>query len=456
MITHAHFTPDAPTKLESVGPKDSRSIDAQHVGFWLCCAYILTQIYMVPVWLVGPSWSVWPSLTDLVVPAMLICLPFVCRSQRDANKEVRAIQRYLLFLAGGSAVSYVALTLDILPLKTMDVLNEKGPSVGLYQLYRLSQFLIVFWLASRIDLTPSRKRWLRGVIAATFWISCALLLANYFDLIDTPTLGSHIPRDLSTAGPWSFYARGVVGSPVGGISFHRAYPAVQLLLLAAIYLYLLPESRVWLPSLILSCLWVCGLVSGSRAGFVAVCIFVAAAGLPRLRRLFAIAVFIVASALAWVCFSGDLAEAFSTAVARQQSIATSYEEDGLAGRVGIWNDRLELLNQNPLFWLGGTGFGSAVESGSNGHMLFLQTTLECGLIGTAAFLYVIGKISMLMWRLGSRGRILFFATVALLVSSLTQETFYPVPALGHFCGMYLFCVGIAFFRPTPPRRSLRE
>jgi hypothetical protein len=126
----------------------------------------------------------------------------------------------------------------------------------------------------------------------------------------------------------------------------------------------------------------------------------------------------------------------------------------LAGRVEIWNDRVALLNQNPAYWLTGTGFGSAIETGSNGHMLFLQTTLECGLLGTAVFLWLLWKTTNFLWRRGSEVRILCYLTLALLVSALTQETLYPVPALGHFCGMFLFCLGVAVSRPTlqPSRR----
>jgi hypothetical protein len=296
--------------------------------------------------------------------------------------------------------------------------------------------------------------WLRRTIALTFWISSALLLANYFDLITTPEMAPHIPKDLATSGPWAFYSMGTVGSPVGGISFHHAYPAVQLLLLAAMYLYLLPPTRVWLPCLILSLLWICGLVSGSRAGFVAVCMFLAAMVLSRPRQLLVMTVIAVMAVVTGLYFSSDFAAAFTEAVNRQESIATSYEDDGLAGRVEIWNDRVALLNQNPAYWLTGTGFGSAIETGSNGHMLFLQTTLECGLLGTAVFLWLLWKTTNFLWRRGSEVRILCYLTLALLVSALTQETLYPVPALGHFCGMFLFCLGVAVSRPTlqPSRR----
>jgi O-antigen ligase len=141
-------------------------------------------------------------------------------------------------------------------------------------------------------------------------------------------------------------------------------------------------------------------------------------------------------------FSESFSQAFSSAVDRQGTIASSYEDDGFAGRVEIWNERVALLNESAVSWLVGTGFGSAVQSGSNGHMLYLQITLECGLIGLAAFLVVTWKILAFLWRRPA-ARVVYFGTIALLVSALTQETFYPVPSLSQFGGLYLFCIGIA-------------
>lgn len=289
--------------------------------------------------------------------------------------------------------------------------------------------------------------WIRRAIALTFWVSCALLIAGYFHLIDTPAFAPQIPKDFHVAGPWAYYSLGVVRSPVGGISYHHAYPAIQILVLAATYLSLLRSTRVWLPTLILSSLWMCSFVSGSRAGFVAASAFVVAVVASRPRQLLAVAAVALVTVAIYAYFSDDFAGEFSRAQIRQESITTSYEDDGLAGRVEIWNDRVGLLNRNPPFWLIGTGFGSAIESGSNGHMLYLQTTLECGLVGTSLFLFLMWKIMQSLWRQGSGGRIMCYLTIALLASAITQETFYPVPALGHFGGMFLFCAGTALCAP---------
>lgn len=424
-------------------PTLQRAIDHDSICLWVCCIYVVSQIYMVPVWVLGPSWSVWPSITDLVVTLMLVLLPFTRKNGVRPSSAISAVRRLLVIVTAGAIVSYLLLTLNYLGLKTTNGFNDKGQYVGLYQIYRLCQFLAVFWFATRIDWNAKHRRWLRRSIGLTFWVSCALMLANYFDLVRTQALSPQIPKDLNIAGPWAYYSLGVVGNAVGSISFHHAYPAMQILLLAAMYLYLLPMAKVWLPCGILSCLWLCALVSGSRAGFVAVSVLLVAVVLSRPRQLLLLlastAVFVVVG----LYFSANLADAFSRAVSRQQSIATSYDEDGLAGRVEIWSERVALLNWEPVLWLTGSGFGSAIESGNNGHMLYLQTTLECGLVGTGLFLFLAWKVLSFLWRLGARARVLCYVTIAILLSGLTQETLYPVPALGHFSGMYLFCIGVA-------------
>jgi hypothetical protein len=420
-----------------------RVIDRDSICLWLCCAYVVSQMYMVPVWVVGPSWSVWPSITDLIVTLMLVLLPFTRNDGVRPTSAVSAVKRLLLIVAGGAVISYLVLTLNYLGLKTTEAFNDKGPNVGLYQIYRLCQFLAVFWYSTRVDWNAKHRLWLRRSVGLTFWVSCALMLANYFDLVRTPALSPQIPKDLTIAGPWAYYSLGVVGNAVGSISFHHAYPAMQILLLAAMYLYLLPTANVWLPCGILSCVWLCALISGSRAGFVAVSVLLVAVVLSRPRQLLLLLALTSLLVVVGLYFSANLADAFSRAVRRQQTITTSYEEDGLAGRVEIWNERLALLNWEPALWLTGTGFGSAIESGNNGHMLYLQTTLECGLLGTGVFLFFAWKVLSFLWRLGAKARVLCYLTVAILLSGLTQETLYPVPALGHFCGMYLFCIGVA-------------
>jgi O-antigen ligase len=152
--------------------------------------------------------------------------------------------------------------------------------------------------------------------------------------------------------------------------------------------------------------------------------------------------------LSLLYYQDDFTQVFAHALDRQKTIGSAYEADGLAGRVEIWNDRIGMLNENPILWFIGTGFGSAIETGDNGHMLYLHITVECGIIGLAVFLFLVRNVAGTLWRRERGVKFFWCATLALLVSGLTQETFYPVPALSQFCGLYLFCLAVVLRLPV--------
>ena len=131
----------ADAKPAQIGELTSRrAIDVQSICSLLCCAYVISQIYMVPVLVVGPSWSVWPSLTDLVVLLMLVLLPITRTHSLRRRPAITAAKRALLVVTLSAIVSYLALTLNYFGLKTAELFNDKGQNVGLYQIYRLCQF----------------------------------------------------------------------------------------------------------------------------------------------------------------------------------------------------------------------------------------------------------------------------------------------------------------------------
>ncbi len=138
-------------------------------------------------------------------------------------------------------------------------------------------------------------------------------------------------------------------------------------------------------------------------------------------------------------------------IERHSTIGASFEEDGFAGRVDIWQDRLALLLDRPVLLLFGSGFGSAIETGFNGHMLFLHIVVEGGLVGLLLFLIMLVFITRNLQKHETGAKPLFCLNVALLVSCMTQETFYPVPGMGHFAGLYLFTTALAFSRFQPLR-----
>lgn len=132
-----------------------------------------------------------------------------------------------------------------------------------------------------------------------------------------------------------------------------------------------------------------------------------------------------------------------TIVARQTSTFEGYKADNLAGRTNIWEAHLQSLDDRPWTWMVGYGFGSAITRGNQAHMQPLNMVSEIGLIGLAIGLVLMGITLKALWDWEAAGHPMLWGTVALLFTSLTQETLYPVAAFGHFLGFYLVAVAIA-------------
>jgi O-antigen ligase len=182
------------------------------------------------------------------------------------------------------------------------------------------------------------------------------------------------------------------------------------------------------------------LLSGSRAGLAGAIVFAIA---MMVRKPLYVLVFAFLVWITVLAVPQDWLSEMDQTVTRQSALAEPHEEENLSGRVAIWEDRLAFLNEEPTRWIIGSGFGSAVESGNSAHMLYLQLIVEVGLIGLAAFLFVMSTVLRHLRRGEAGVQPILWATVAFLFSSLTQETFYPSPAAGHFLGFYLSAVAIA-------------
>jgi hypothetical protein len=59
--------PDARTLRWSAIPASVKSTPVESTLFVLICAFLISQSYLVPLAVVGPSWAVWPDLSDLVI-----------------------------------------------------------------------------------------------------------------------------------------------------------------------------------------------------------------------------------------------------------------------------------------------------------------------------------------------------------------------------------------------------
>jgi O-antigen ligase len=130
----------------------------------------------------------------------------------------------------------------------------------------------------------------------------------------------------------------------------------------------------------------------------------------------------------------------------QSEIRMSYDQDGIGGREEIWQRRIDFLRENPSVWLMGSGPGSDTFYGGNAHNLFLEILLEHGLIGLIVFLWATSFVMANVYAHDSAPKAMFWAILAILISSLGQVTLYPIPWTGHFIGFYLCTIAIVLRR----------
>lgn len=326
--------------------------------------------------------------------------------------------------------------------------DAKGSSIGFYQIYRLIEFICIFWVTAHIPLPPERLNVLRRIVEAILIFVCAGIVLTYFSIVPLSALTAHLPQSPDIAGPWSWYASrtGLGGSGWGTIGYNHSYVAAQVLMLLSLKMHLSLNQNLFANNLLLLLSIIACFLSESRNGLATILIFAMIYWIQKpiygvIAGVFAVFIGIITIFIAPK--SINLTSSEGSAIERQASLLEANNAENLSGRDQIWTDRIAFLDTDPILWFVGGGFGSAVDSGDRAHMLYLQIIIETGLLGLLIFGFLFYKILYCLYRYEVGGKPIFWVTVAFLVSSLTQETFYPVPAMVHFMGFYFCSLAIA-------------
>jgi hypothetical protein len=336
---------------------------------------------------------------------------------------------------------------------------QQGPSFGLFESFRMVQFLVLFRIAVCVPYTESRLTVLRRTVTGAFLFVCTTVLLTFQNLVPSKTFVPLLPTDKETAGAWWHYIYNHDGYGLGAISYTHAYVAAQIILLLGLTLHLRGSRRATGNTLLIGLALAASLVSGSRAGFAAI-LLVAGIFLltksPRWLTNFALALALFAL-FGFIYFSsqpptGDGGGPISSIIQHQVNAFQPFQSENLVGRDEIWSGRIDNLNSHPWRWFTGWGLGSSPDTGPglSPHMMPLQIIMEHGI----GMLMVIGLICFRMlrslWRREDADHPLFWTTIALFLSSATQETFYPVPSTGYFLGFYLLTLAIVFRPQSDP------
>lgn len=430
--------------------------------FMLLCGYIASQAYTVPLVPIGP-WPVWPGLPDLLFGALMVAWVFMKRPAAELGGIRRTGVQVMLALTIACLASYLISTILIANLNTISFgLNQQGPGFGLFEVARMVQFFFLFRVAACVPYTPYRLAVLRKVVTGAFLFVCATVFLTFFDIVPSSAFSPLLPEDQETAGAWWQFVHNFDGYGLGAISYTHAYVAAQITLFLGLALHL-RGGQAWGGNGLLIALGLgATLVTGSRAGFAGVLLIAGVFLLARSPRWLVnfVLVLALASAAAFVYISSQPpvegeSGALGSIIDHQANALQPYEEGNLVGRDEIWASRIDNLNDHPWRWFTGWGFGSAPDTGLalNPHMLPLQVIMELGFGMLLLIAIVCAKVLRDIWNRETIDRPFFWMTVALLLSSATQETLYPVPAMGYFLGFYLVTLTIVQRAQTDPVRS---
>ncbi|NJL66274.1 MAG: hypothetical protein HC894_04580 [Microcoleus sp. SM1_3_4] len=94
-------------------------------------------------------------------------------------------------------------------------------------------------------------------------------------------------------------------------------------------------------------------------------------------------------------------------IERQLTVFQANKSENLSGRDERWAAHLSALDENPVNWFVGNGFGSAIDRGDNAHMLYLQITSETGLIGLSVFIILFIRILFYLYKIEIKEKTIF-------------------------------------------------
>lgn len=409
----------------------------------LCC-YLLSQSFAIPIIPIGPSWALWPNLSDFATGILLLTYLKVFRQISPASSTNKRIFLILIFAFAGSILSY------LFYLANLTEKDAPGINMGIYQIYRFVQFIIIFWVTAHVPLTLERRSTLRNIaVAVLLFVSLGILL-TYFSILPLPLLTLHLPQDPDIAGVWSRYEfiGKLGGQGWGTTGYDHSHVAVNIIMLLALSIHLGLSKKLLFDSILILLSILACLFTESRSGLASILLFAIMYWLQRPKyavKIIILTFFIILVTLVIIPDRSLLTVSSSegSILERQGTLLDPNNKDNLSGRDEIWQERTDFLDEEPKRWIFGSGFGSVTDSGKKAHLLFLQIILETGLIGLFIFWLLFAHILRYLYQYETGVKAIFFATIAFLASSLSQDTLYFTPAFIHFTGFYLYGVAIA-------------
>jgi hypothetical protein len=427
-------------------------VRASRLAFAALCLYFFTQAFTIPILTVGPSWAVWPGLPDVGMGVLVMAAILMPIGMPVSSPNV--IMRNILFgVFGAYLLAFIAVNVWFRLLYINNVVASSPEIYGAFHIFRLMQFVLIFWATTRIPMTPGRLRVLNYVITIVLIFVCTMIILTYFSIIKTEFFGGHIPNNPNISGPWAAtYLRNYDNQGMGTIGYNHGYVAAQVVMLMGLKVFLSRGRDAILNNLLLLLSIVACFTTTARAGFVS-CLVLAVLLWARRPLHAVIGLILVVGAVVAFVPSEILSDRIISTLDRQITAFQPGDTENLSDRDNIWTSNIAFLNEDPARWVFGLGIGTNQARGVNAHLLPLHIIMETGLIGLFIYIFVTGVGFFLLWKYEAPPHAMLITAFAQLSSGFAQEIFYPVSAFSYFMGFFLVGMALALqevYQEKPP------
>ena len=409
--------------------------------FIMLCVYLATQAYGIPILQIGPSWAVWPALNDFAFGGLFLMGVASASRGFKPMPSLVSMRQALAWVALIAAVSYVLINLGLNRSR-----NVEGGEFGLFYIYRYIQAISLFWIVTNIPVTAERMKWIVRIVSIVLVVQCLVIIATKFFGLSGPTLAPHLPSG-QHAGPWRVYAINQIKG-YSTIGYNHALDSAQIVLFTALRVSLAGRKQQLINFAFILLGIAATFASGSRAGFACMGLY-AFLMLVRTPGFALVVSMIIGMALLLAPASYFESAELNKALTKQSKIVDPFSSEQFIARTTIWSHYYEAFKERPHLLLIGAGVGGSEDVTGAAHSMPLMIAAEFGIIGFLAALYGAYSVTRMFYAADPKPRALFWGHVVTLISCAVQETLYPVPAMGHFLGLYLTAVALCVNRSHP-------
>ncbi len=176
---------------------DERAIRRTRFTFFGIILYLASQFFLIPVFALPVNWSLWPRLSDFAFLAILLAYLLGGASPKFRTADHKRLMALLLLVL----VAHVISALAFFAIAGMGV----GIKDAAYAIYRLTQFLILFFIITAVPLNAGRLKALNSLTALVLILVNLGVILTYFRIIPLGMLTAQLPREAEISGAWSKY-----------------------------------------------------------------------------------------------------------------------------------------------------------------------------------------------------------------------------------------------------------